>query len=201
MYITSKSPETRQGASEAAPATAKGAKRQTIAKRMLRSPNRLQGSPKLQQEHDSLDAYGASFGVVGQIVVAHQVPYINRKIEGPRNKNTRDASISPSHFTKGDTATLEETGTQRSVCHSAGTEADQTAHNQRDSSTLGVNVQGEKKNDNKGELEVNGSAYFNYLYVEKPLFNEKLSPKVVLKAAATTNTTPPDRTPTGELRS
>ena len=148
MYITSKSPETRQGAAEAAPGTAKGAKRQTITKRGLRSPKRLQASPNPHEQHDSLDAYGASFGVVGQIVVAHQVPYINKKIEGPRNKNTRDASISPSHFTKGDTGTLEETGTQRSVCHSAGTEADQTAQNQRDGSTMGGNVQGEKKNDN-----------------------------------------------------
>ena len=52
-------------------------------------------------------------------------------------------------------------GTQKSVCDSIGTEAEQRSP-KRDSSNLGGNVQNEKKNDNEGDLEVNGSAYFNY---------------------------------------
>jgi hypothetical protein len=69
----------------------------------------------------------------------------------------------------------------------------------RTSSPMASNVQNEKKSDPKGELEVNGSAYVNYLCVEKPVVHEKVSPYVVLKAAATTNTTPPGRSPSGEL--
>ena len=58
------------------------------------------------------------------------------------------------------TATLEEIGTQKSVCDSLGTEAEHRSP-KRDSSNLCGNVQTEKKNDNEGDLEVNGSAYFN----------------------------------------
>jgi hypothetical protein len=58
---------------------------------------------------------------------------------------------------------------------------------------MGGNVQNEKQSEGKGGLAVNGSAYVNCLSAEKPVLHEPVSPRVVLKAAATTNTTPPDR--------
>ena len=76
------------------------------------------------------------------------MPYINRKIEPARK--TADASITASPYRKAkvdNAGTLEETGTRRSACHSAGTDADQTAHHEGNSSTLGGNAHGEKKND------------------------------------------------------
>jgi len=62
---------------------------------------------------------------------------------------------------------------------------------------VGGNVLNEKQSEHMGGLGVSGSAYGSYHYIEKAVFESP--PKVVQKAAATTNTTPPVPTPPGEL--